>query len=71
MKGWLLLRLSLHDPLMPLNLEGERPGDCDRLVAVVKELLAATTGSTCPRSINKARTRPGGQFRRRFPRHGP
>ena len=25
---------------MPLNLEGERPGDCDRLVAVVKELLA-------------------------------
>ena len=39
-KGWLLLRLSLHDPLMPLNLEGERPGDCDRLVAVVKELLA-------------------------------
>lgn len=39
-KGWLLLRLSLHDPLMPLNLEGERPGDCDRLVAIVKELLA-------------------------------
>ncbi len=39
-RGWLLLRMSLHDPLMPLNMEGERPGDCDRMIALVKRLLA-------------------------------
>lgn len=39
-QGWMLLRLSLHDPLMPLNLEGNRPGDCGRLTAIAKELLA-------------------------------
>ena len=38
-KGWLLLRMSLHDPQMPLNLEGVREGDCDKLFAVVMELL--------------------------------
>lgn len=38
-KGWLLLRMSLHDPLMPLNLEGDRPGDCDKLIKIVKKLL--------------------------------
>ena len=38
-KGWLLLRLSLHDPLMPLNMEGTQKGDCDGMVEVVKKLL--------------------------------
>ena len=38
-KGWMLLRLSLHDPLMPLNMEGVRPGDCDKMIAIVRELL--------------------------------
>lgn len=38
-QGWMLLRLSLHDPLMPLNLEGNRPGDCEKLTAIAKELL--------------------------------
>ncbi|MCI1209581.1 MAG: phosphomannomutase/phosphoglucomutase [Treponema sp.] len=38
-RGWLLLRLSLHDPVMPLNIEGERKGDCAAIVAVVKDLL--------------------------------
>lgn len=39
-QGWLLLRMSLHDPLMPMNIEGVRPGDCDKMLAIVKELLA-------------------------------
>lgn len=39
-EGWALLRLSLHDPLMPLNLEGNQAGDCDRILAAVKGLLA-------------------------------
>ncbi len=38
-KGWLLLRMSLHDPQMPLNIEGVRAGDCDRLFEIVLELL--------------------------------
>ncbi|MBQ4311641.1 MAG: phosphomannomutase/phosphoglucomutase [Oscillospiraceae bacterium] len=28
-KGWLLLRKSLHDPVMPLNLESEKKGGTD------------------------------------------
>ena len=39
-KGWLLLRKSLHDPVMPLNIEGERTGDVDKIFAAAKELLA-------------------------------
>ena len=39
-KGWLLFRMSLHDPLMPLNMEGDGEGDCDRMVECVKGLLA-------------------------------
>ena len=38
-KGWLLLRMSLHDPQMPLNVEGIREGDCDKLLDIVLELL--------------------------------
>lgn len=38
-KGWLLLRMSLHDPQMPLNIEGVRDGDCDKLFDIVLELL--------------------------------
>ncbi|MBR1758631.1 MAG: phosphomannomutase/phosphoglucomutase, partial [Lachnospiraceae bacterium] len=38
-KGWLLLRVSLHDPQMPLNIEGDRPGDCDKMLALVKDLV--------------------------------
>ena len=38
-KGWLLLRMSLHDPQMPLNIEGVRAGDCDRLFDIVLDLL--------------------------------
>lgn len=26
--GWLLLRLSVHDPVMPLNIESDRRGGC-------------------------------------------
>lgn len=38
-KGWLLLRMSLHDPLMPLNVEGETPQDCEELLQIVGQLL--------------------------------
>lgn len=38
-EGWLLLRLSLHDPVMPLNVEGKTPEDRDAIVLAAKELL--------------------------------
>lgn len=37
--GWVLLRLSLHDPQMPLNIEGDKDGDCDKLYQIVLDLL--------------------------------
>ena len=42
-EGWILLRKSLHDPLLPLNLEGYKAGDCDALLAWVRRLLEGFT----------------------------
>lgn len=42
-QGWMLLRQSLHDPILPLNAEGNAPGDCQRLLDLARELL-----SDCP-----------------------
>ena len=39
-QGWMLLRLSLHDPVMPLNIEGERKGDAEKIIKIAKTLLA-------------------------------
>lgn len=38
-QGWILLRMSLHDPVMPLNMEGTRPGDLEKLKAIARKLL--------------------------------
>ena len=38
--GWALLRQSLHDPNMPLNVEGNGEGDCAKITAMMKELLS-------------------------------
>ncbi|MBP5750646.1 MAG: phosphomannomutase/phosphoglucomutase, partial [Firmicutes bacterium] len=38
--GWFLIRKSLHDPLMPLNIESDVPGGAAKIAAAVKELLA-------------------------------
>lgn len=38
-EGWMLLRLSLHDPLLPLNVEGNAPGDCAKLLTAARGLL--------------------------------
>lgn len=37
--GWFLLRLSVHDPVMALNLESDRVGGIALDVAVIKEFL--------------------------------
>ncbi len=38
-KGWLLLRMSLHDPVMPMNIEGETQKDKDAIEKTALELL--------------------------------
>ena len=37
--GWALLRMSLHDPNMPLNIEADAAGGADVIERTVKELL--------------------------------
>lgn len=37
--GWALLRLSLHDPVMPLNIEGMKSGDKDRIAKAVQDIM--------------------------------
>ncbi|WP_288839748.1 phosphomannomutase/phosphoglucomutase [uncultured Megasphaera sp.] len=37
--GWALLRMSLHDPQMPLNLESRKVGGCREMGKIIKSLL--------------------------------
>lgn len=37
--GWALLRQSLHDPQLPLNIEGNKVGDGAKIAHIVQELL--------------------------------
>jgi len=46
-RGWMLLRLSLHDPLLPLNAEGNAPGDCASLLRTARDLLAGIPALDC------------------------
>lgn len=41
--GWALLRMSLHDPNMPLNIESRKEGGVATIAAAVKELIADFT----------------------------
>ena len=42
--GWFLLRMSLHEPLMPLNIESEIPGGCTVIARTLKEILKDCEG---------------------------
>jgi len=37
--GWFLLRLSLHDPVLPLNVESEEPGGCKVIALTIHHYL--------------------------------
>ncbi len=39
-EGWLLLRLSVHDPIMPLNIESDVPGGNQKIAALLYEKLS-------------------------------
>lgn len=38
--GWCLLRKSLHDPILPLNMASDTAGGCEQIYGVMKEFLA-------------------------------
>ena len=39
--GWCLLRKSLHDPLMPLNVESNDKGGCKEILSRLMPILKA------------------------------
>ena len=39
-EGWVLLRMSLHDPNMPMNMESTHEGGCEKLTAIVKDMVS-------------------------------
>ena len=43
-EGWVLLRMSLHDPNMPMNVESKEAGGCEAIVETVKGFLAGFDG---------------------------
>lgn len=42
--GWFLLRLSVHDPIMPLNIESDSDGGADIIYKKLYEFLKTTSG---------------------------
>ena len=42
--GWCLLRKSLHDPIMPMNIASDRPGGCGEILEVMEKFLSAYDG---------------------------
>ena len=42
--GWFMLRLSVHDPIMPMNVESDSAGGVDILVEKAMEFLKTQTG---------------------------
>ena len=42
--GWFLLRLSVHDPIMPLNIESDSQGGVDIIYSKLYEFLKTTSG---------------------------
>ena len=42
--GWFLLRLSVHDPIMPLNIESDSEGGVDIILSKLTEFLKTANG---------------------------
>ncbi|MGN1081757.1 MAG: hypothetical protein ACI4QV_06670, partial [Acutalibacteraceae bacterium] len=42
--GWFLLRLSVHDPVMPLNAESNTEGGCKKMISQLYDFLKKQDG---------------------------
>ena len=42
--GWFLLRLSVHDPIMPLNIESDSKGGVDMILNQLYEFIITCKG---------------------------
>ena len=42
--GWFLLRLSVHDPIMPLNIESDSEGGVEIILGKLQDFLKTTSG---------------------------
>ncbi|MDO4288155.1 MAG: phosphomannomutase/phosphoglucomutase [Eubacterium sp.] len=38
-KGWCLMRMSLHDPIIPLNIESDEVGGCGKIQKIIDKFL--------------------------------
>ncbi|MBQ0017832.1 MAG: phosphomannomutase/phosphoglucomutase [Clostridiales bacterium] len=47
-KGWFLLRKSLHDPVMPLNIESDTEGGVEKTYKLIKAFLSEYEGIVLP-----------------------
>ena len=61
-KGWALLRNSLHDPLLVLNVESETPGGVATATHAAHCWLAQTHADELDLSVLDALFAPGGKF---------
>jgi phosphomannomutase len=43
-RGWFLLRLSVHDPIMPLNIESDVPGGAKKILSSLSVALGGAKG---------------------------
>lgn len=49
--GWFLLRLSVHDPVMPLNFESDTAVGIDKMIEDLKPFFARFSGLSLPEGI--------------------
>ena len=42
--GWFLLRMSLHDPILPLNIESSEVGGVEKIAATLRTFFAEVEG---------------------------
>ncbi len=45
--GWALLRLSVHDPVMPMNIESNREGGCLEIAAKLRDFMESFASLDC------------------------
>lgn len=47
LKGWFLVRMSVHDPIMPINIESDLTGGAVKIAELLYSFLSAFEGLNC------------------------